>query len=234
MLAYRMESCSACISCDYTNCAPPCLVSMFGSLKRTGGQPDVRWFGTNPLRTCLKIHLPEVEVIFVVSPPSPSRQLESFTILAGGCSQHEKASCVAITLDIGRSLDIDTWISKKKTIKIHFEKGVDFDILRWNFFRNFLHLKVWWIAGAPQFFGSQFYTYDLWRLGWKIDVWCGLEVFDHLCMVIICVPGTCGEKAWKIWRWCFGWVFRFSGVPIWSHWTSAILPWRFGPWLELQ
>lgn len=155
--------------CDYTNCAPPCLVSMFGSIKRTGGQPDVRWFGT---KSCF--------------PTLPSRQLESFTILAGGCSQHEKASCVAIALDIGRSLDIDTWISKKNK-KIHFEKGVDFDILRWNFFRNFLHLKVWWIAGAPQFFGSQFYTYDLWRLGWEIDGWCGLEVFDHLCIVIIFV-----------------------------------------------
>ena len=81
-----------------------------------------------------------------------------------------------------RHLDIN-----KKHKKIHFELGVDFDILRWNFFRNFLHLEVWWIAGAPQFFGSQFYTYDLWRLGWEIDVWCGLEMFDHLCIVIIFV-----------------------------------------------
>lgn len=56
---------------------------------------------------------PEVEVIFCCFPTLLSRQLESFTILAGGCSQHEKASCVAITLDIGRSLDIDTWILKK-------------------------------------------------------------------------------------------------------------------------
>lgn len=133
------------------------------------GQPDTKWFGTNP-----------------VSPLLPSRQLESFTILAGGCSQHEKASCVAITLDIGRSLDIDTWISKNK--KNPFRKGGGLWHLQVEFFLGtFLHVKVWWIACAPQFFGSQFYTYDLWRLGWEIDVWFGLEMFDHLCMVIIFV-----------------------------------------------
>lgn len=47
--------------------------------------------------------LPEAEIIFCFLTFFGS------LILAGGCSQHEKASCMAITLDTGRSLDIDTW-----------------------------------------------------------------------------------------------------------------------------
>ena len=176
--------------CDYTNCAPPSLVSMFGSLKRTGDNLILDDLVPILQGHAWKSTYQRLKSFLFVSPTLPKAAWKNH-ILAGGCSQHEKASCMAITLDIGRSLDIDTWINKNKSIS---KRGWTLTSSGGTFLGTFLHLKVWWIACAPQFFGSQFYTYDLWRLGWEIDVWCGLEVFDHLCMVIICDPDTPEER----------------------------------------